>query len=222
MKPPFKCGQCGSKTLYLDSDRIEDNKWIACLTCGNRWPGGKEPVKIKNEQEKGGELNSVIITHVSFPGTENLPEVNIKEPQDQMKKGTCSNCEREGVWIVSECGGGLCQPCHNVSKDLGGEDRRIALLNEKTRWAVKKAGLSSAPLKQKDQFANLRKLPKSEILQKNIHQNIHDPESSIIIPIETDQDNEAYIFIDKAAAKNRRTIPQQILWMIEREMEATT
>lgn len=49
MTPPFKCGQCGSKSLYKDEDIVEGNRWIACRICGNRWPGGKEPIRITEE-----------------------------------------------------------------------------------------------------------------------------------------------------------------------------
>ena len=36
------CGKCDSTMVYRDDDPVTRAKNIACLKCGNRWPGGVE------------------------------------------------------------------------------------------------------------------------------------------------------------------------------------
>ena len=72
----YKCGRCGSRGLYLDKNIVMGISYIACLMCGEQYPGGKKPIKIKEE--------GVML----------------------IKMGICSNCEGERkVGVKGLCGG---------------------------------------------------------------------------------------------------------------------
>lgn len=82
--PPYKCGKCGLQTLHRDDDRLNDIKYIACFTCGNRYPPGPAPVKI----EKSGLRESGIIADTKDKGMEKTPQINTEAE----KKPLCKEC----------------------------------------------------------------------------------------------------------------------------------
>jgi DNA-directed RNA polymerase subunit RPC12/RpoP len=205
MKSPYKCGQCGSKTLYLDEDRVAGHRWIACMTCGNRYPGGKKPIRIEEAM-----------------GT---------------RRGTCTNCGRENMVIAN--GAGHCHTCYEAWKGKEGEALASALEAAKKRVNnpgntrvthnhMRAGGVRQTSPKDVQEtpiilvdFPGTKDIPPaSEKQKKNIPQNIHAvPERpckhSIMLGFISDQDEDLFEFLKKAAATERRTIDQQILWMVD-------
>lgn len=109
-KPPFKCGKCESRSLYRDDDRINNASFIVCRICGNRWPGGPAPVRVETGSKPEGEKN--------------MPS----------KKGTCANCCRPDMAIISK---GLCGTCNSVRVGRTGEALEKALADTKERlWSA--------------------------------------------------------------------------------------
>jgi DNA-directed RNA polymerase subunit RPC12/RpoP len=98
--PPYKCGKCGRQTLYRDDDRLNDIKYIACFTCGNRYPPGPMPIKI----EKSGLKGSVVISDIKDKGMEKALQINT----EAKKKPLCKEC---GIKSTISAGNPYCASC---------------------------------------------------------------------------------------------------------------
>ncbi len=98
--PPYKCGKCGLQTLYRDDDRLNDIKYIACFTCGNRYPPGPEPVRL----EKSGLKESVIIADTKDEGMENTQRIDTKAGNNPL----CRQC---GLKPTISAGNPYCASC---------------------------------------------------------------------------------------------------------------
>jgi len=53
----IRCGKCHAReaNLYRDDDTVTGLNFLACRICGNRWPGGKEPIREEEEMGKIGK-----------------------------------------------------------------------------------------------------------------------------------------------------------------------
>lgn len=109
----WHCGQCGSAGLYRDEDRLNGMAWIACMICGNRWPGGLEPVKAA----KSGKKRAITAEkeHIAMGN----------------KRGVCSNCGRALLLV-----GNLCHTCYSRARGLNGESRDEALQSVRDQLAA--------------------------------------------------------------------------------------
>lgn len=197
----YRCGQCGSKSLYRDEDRINGNRWIACLICGNRRPGGYEPALIEEE--------------------------------DMAKKGICTNCKRGPMNIVN--GQGHCNTCHNAQNGKEGAEKEAALReaaerlkgNPVGRWGERRkiappglcvTGDTERLMKEiEETAARILDLPgggdDEEGAAPGQTAKTHTP--ALVLQINTDLDREILRYLELEAERNRRTVEQQALWILE-------
>ena len=154
------------------------------------------------------------------------------------KRGTCSNCCRPDLLIFNAAG--HCYSCHYVSRGLEGEERQKALdavkqrLQDPNNKRVSSGRTSRIPtIKQgegtpraKVKTVATSPISKSEVDLEQISAPVSPPQAAIptqpdttikeiYITIITEEDKAAYLFIEEQARMNRRSIPQQLLWMIE-------
>ena len=95
----YRCGHCnaGEPSLYRDDDRLNGHRFVACRICGNRYPGGKEPVKAA---ECGKESKKEVVEMTEKkPGTKGV--------------GACPECNREGLILYACHGRDICGTCKN-------------------------------------------------------------------------------------------------------------
>jgi DNA-directed RNA polymerase subunit RPC12/RpoP len=207
MKSPYKCGQCGSKTLYLDEDRVAGHRWIACMTCGNRYPGGKKPIRIEEAM-----------------GT---------------RRGTCTNCGRENMVIAN--GAGHCHTCYEAGKGKEGDALTAALKTAKKRvnnpdntrvthnhmravivgQSPKKDVQEETPIIHVD-FPGTKDIDPDKVvtaraLARSLRekQQPPDPEAKAVTLTFKGGDLALHELILTMARDERRTIDQQILWMVD-------
>lgn len=170
--------------------------------------------------------------------TTGSPEKHPKVEGKKMFRSTCSNCDRPNLLIVNAAG--MCHSCHGSSRGLAGEERRIALAAAKKRLTdpnykrTAKFNASRIPTLNtpegtlRAQLENVEPCPisKPEASPEPISASLSAPEGTtptppdrgvpiIQVPIITEADRSAYDFLQSLSNQNRRTIPQQILWMIE-------
>lgn len=150
------------------------------------------------------------------------------------KKGTCTNCGRSGLNIANK--EGHCHTCHKANKEVvEGEGKESALLAAKERLndpGYKMAGLKSKPpttekvAKIKERVREMKgstvhtsghSIPDTN--KSQVSMNADKPCSNIIIAFITDQDKNVRDYLEKISEQNRRTVPQQLLWMAECEMK---
>lgn len=98
--PPYKCGKCGSRTLYNDDDRLKEIKYIACLTCGNRYPPGPKPVEI----EKSGFKENFVKANSKDENMENTQRIDT----ESVNKPLCGQC---GLKPTISAGNPYCPSC---------------------------------------------------------------------------------------------------------------
>lgn len=121
--PPYKCGKCGSRTLYNDDDRLKDIKFIACLTCGNRYPPGQAPVKI----EKSGFKENFVKANSKDEGMENTQRIDTEAGN----KPLCKQC---GLKPTISAGSPYCPSCmakRSHKKRKGSENVSMGVKKER-------------------------------------------------------------------------------------------
>ena len=158
MKPKYKCGKCGSTSLYREDDYMNSQPYICCQICGNRWPGGFEPkvfvpANRATVERKAGGFNPVpprIRTDIDRPSntinklnqlltkseatmvqTTDQAQPETKKRKGQQKTAPCKNCERN----LPIQGKGLCGGCRAVTKTTPPERLADALAAAKLRFS---------------------------------------------------------------------------------------
>jgi len=206
-----KCDDCG-RTLY--SGRIcsicKRNKQeiLDTTKIGEPENSGKQPVKADDSGKEPVK-----------------PAAQRKKKKTSPKIAECKNCGR----VMPHVGKGYCGGCYAVVRVAPKEELEAALAEAKERFqGVGTPIVGTRRQSRKTQEAD-RALHTGEEVSRT--EDIISPVSSpapphppanddpkvigIVIPIVTPADFSAYEFINDQADKNRRTIPQQILWMIE-------
>lgn len=100
----YACGKCRSTALHRDDDEANGHVFIACIMCGNRWPGGPAPIIV-----------GCVSTH--------------QKPKEEPMIKICKNCNRTKSIVK----GGLCYVCNNAGKGKTGEERTAALAEIKRK-----------------------------------------------------------------------------------------
>jgi hypothetical protein len=132
------------------------------------------------------------------------------------KKGTCTNCGRGPMNIANK--EGYCHSCYEAVKEI--DDREVKM----TALFVAKERLTNPDYARVANHAKTKRID-TELVPEPVRQTKQDnvqkapPHTDacpvIVIPIRTDADRKAKAFIDGQAHANRRTVEQQILWLIE-------
>lgn len=222
----YRCGQCGAGSLYRNDDPVNRVAYIACIICGNRWPGGMAPVKTGEsgkEPEGAGESG--------------------KEPkgaEDMNKRGNCLNCDRERNLIA-----GLCHTCWQSAKGMTGEAREKALAATRARIEAGSARFEAArnnegqqkekpephpgrgenmtkpktewsaakqESKYRQQIVDYMEEPKSFVGHKN---DANGDLPSVTIIFRSERDQALFARLAEEAAVQRRDMDQQILYSLE-------
>ena len=128
--PSYICGKCHSGSLYREDDRLNCYSFIACMICGNRYPGGKEPVKVGNN----GKEHEI------------AAEKTLNREEPDMSTKQCVNCGR----TMPITGKGMCSSCYSAQRKAGDDKALRNKILEEQR--IKFSGLSvpSAEYIQKD------------------------------------------------------------------------
>lgn len=121
------CGKCGSGMIYDDRDPVNGARFLACMICGNRYPGGPAPVLIgKPEVERKAPENFVParpLIEKKLGGKISPSERS--ENMSACEVGHCNNCKRDGVKIQTLMG--MCHQCIQYATGTRGEERTQAL-----------------------------------------------------------------------------------------------
>lgn len=197
----FYCGKCGSANLHRDDDTLNDLKYIACFTCGNRYPPGPEPI-IKREAIKKGVVMATA-----------------------RKKGTCNNCERTDMYLPAF---GKCWVCYDerrnalkngtsVEEALAGVRGRIRLgMGKKGRLKTKKtpggeeAALSAAGIMAEETKTILEEAPGWVVPSVR----------GVCLEFKDDRDKGMFDWLRERADESRRNPEQQIMWILQHYIEA--
>jgi len=105
----YICGKCKSTGLYRDDDRLNNISFLVCLICGNRWPGGEEPVKVR----EGTDFKSVPESETQ----ENMEERDMNKDKQKKSKylKVCAHCGD----LKRHQGRGLCGKCYKIAERAG-------------------------------------------------------------------------------------------------------
>ena len=152
------CGKCGSGPVYRDDDPLNGGVYaLACIKCGNRYPGGPMPV-FKDDGDIGiAENKTDIECQLSYPegpapvfkdtqkvsATENkagiehqiskslqTKRVVVKSMKKSVKEvKPCANCSR----LLTIEAKGLCGICYKSQNHLQGKEREAVLAEIRSR-----------------------------------------------------------------------------------------
>lgn len=187
MKPPFKCGQCGAKALYRDDDIVNKLSWIACMTCGNRYPGGFKPIEIGEEDmaNKKGTCTNCERADLVIANA----------------KGHCSTCHGAGKGLEGEdLRIALVNTKFRIRTKLEGLGRTET---EKELPEIKTKPLPPTSIAKARHCVDRLKAR-------------HDPDNEIITLIfESEIDKALLKSLKDRAATERRTVDQQALFMLQ-------
>ncbi len=186
-----KCGKCGSGALYKDDDPVNKVRYIACMICGNRYPGGAKPVVV--EKKKKAEVS------------------------EMAKRGTCKNCQRKNQQILSA--DGLCAGCYNarLRARRGGRDENEALKAAAERFQQDMEERLAGGVEKTD-IPSVDANPSLDPISEN-HKD--DPEEHRAIAFRISKEDEPlYQYLVDKARRERRTIEAEILYMVECNMNA--
>jgi hypothetical protein len=225
------CGKCRSGPLYKDRDAVSGIEFIACMKCGNRYPGGPAPV-LKDGKDKPSSENKIEYQPgrpLVAPKGESMEE----KKETQIITGKCKNCKRDGVNIIKSMG--ICNRCATYAKRTKGEDRRNALAeaaklygalkpSERLRYGEAKAKKIGAAYPERRRVRNVVAYEPAAIMTNPVSESEtkaskHIARLKIII---FPQDKEVYDFILSSARRDRRTVPKQILYLIDQVRNGRT
>ena len=192
-KPRPACGQCHSTMVYCDTEPQTGVKIIRCMKCGNQHPG-------------------------------NGPKFYMTGQEDDMplKEAICDNCRQPGK-IVS---GGKCWPCYSAVRGLkpGTEEYKEALLNIKEKRQSKARTPQPEPGPENsesivDQSHKATKKKASKPITERIAEvKAKHPSVKKMRKIQIFIREKDFPILDSLAAaaeKNRRTISQEAMIIIE-------
>jgi hypothetical protein len=182
------CGKCKSKSVYLDQDPINGAASLACMICGNRYPGGQPFYLAEPAQETPATQPAECVQGTSRPGrplferkepimtTDTAADVpSSKSRRNEIATGHCKNCLRNSVRVLVTMG--MCFQCISYATNTKGDARikRLAeaaklyhLLKpgEKIRYGLaiaKQKGRPEPPAKRQAKANNIRRsLPKED------------------------------------------------------------
>lgn len=138
-------------------------------------------------------------------------------------RGTCSNCEREGLMVQRH--NGLCGSCQIYIKNVKDEKERISeLVRAKEKFKggkVHNTGKRMAKPVLKPSFTTTSTDKIKQFFKSGSAPA--DPAfpipamRSITLPL-TDADADLFKKIEASAVRSRRTVEQQILWIVEQQL----
>ncbi len=130
------CGKCHSKSVYLTWD-FQGNKLIACLKCGNRYPGGVYGFYMTNK------------TSGAIQNTTKDKEKTMEEKQIQPKETRlCSICEEKPTISDSS------PYCASCMARKGNEKRKLDATRDAGIDTAKKTKEYLHPCQKKQQRGN--------------------------------------------------------------------
>lgn len=216
---PIVCGKCGSENVFGHQGVVEvdglTEPSLSCLSCGNTSESKKygfhrgEVVGIPGRPHK-----PVLAGSIPAPAT--IKKESIMKGEDKYRPHrliVCSNCGRERT----DQGGGMCFLCKTAAKGLEGEARETALaavklklVEGKPRKKRKKgAAISGSPLQETPQV--------EERAQKGSKKECP-PVFRIEITLFNDKDRQLAETLKQIALDERRSLPAQVFYMLEKAM----
>ena len=225
-KKAEKCGSCPCD----QGKKIMEGKTMAereCEKCGRTIYSGKfcsvcqQVQKVKETFALApSPIPDETKSDILSKPTDNPPKQEAAPPpppKRKQKKVTrpCANCGRDLPII----GKGMCGGCYNIVRITPQEALAEALKDAAERFT------GEAPsIKGRRPSGTPGLLPKESLPEPAPEKpvpTVHDPSTTTLsLLFITEQDKRVRDFLQGLADKNRRTVPQQVLWMVECQMAA--